>query len=192
MMKRFGKITWLGAVALAAPLMLGSVGAKAEIGEMDYCNPVYDKATFPTDIPVAQKVVRSKLSGTVVRHKGSVPCTDKPAMTPNTEFLVFFDWNKDKIRPDAAEIIKTAAATAAKIGARSVSVVGHTDTSGTNKYNQGLSERRADAVVKELARDGVAKTGISATGRGENELMTPTADGVREATNRRAVIVLNK
>lgn len=187
-MKGFGKLSLIGVVAVAAPLAFSAVEAKAA-GELDRCNPVYDKLTYPTDISEAEKAVRSKLSGLVVRHKNSIDCT-AAAAPPNNEFLVFFDWNKANIRKDAADIIAQAATAAGKLGTKSIAVVGHTDTSGSTAYNQKLSERRALAVEAELAKRGISPQIVDTAGKGETELLTKTRDGVREATNRRATIVL--
>ena len=53
-----------------------------------------------------------------------------------------------------------------------------------------LSLRRANAVRDELVREGVAASDISIVALGESHPMVPTADGVREAQNRRVEIVL--
>ena len=50
---------------------------------------------------------------------------------------------------------------------------GYTDTSGTPRYNQGLSVRRAQAVAGELVRDGVPAGAISIQGFGETNLLVP-------------------
>ena len=69
-------------------------------------------------------------------------------------------------------------------------VVGHTDTSGPEAYNQGLSERRAQAVVDYLVSRGVAASQLRAVGRGEGEPIASndTRDG-RER-NRRVELVV--
>ena len=69
-------------------------------------------------------------------------------------------------------------------------MTGHTDTVGSAAYNQKLSEARASAVKARLIADGVAATEISMIGVGKTGLLVPTADGVREAQNRRAEIEL--
>ena len=71
-----------------------------------------------------------------------------------------------------------------------IEVNGYTDTSGTPRYNQGLSVRRAQAVAAELVRDGVPAAAISIHGFGETNLLVPTGPGVREPQNRRVEIVI--
>jgi outer membrane protein OmpA-like peptidoglycan-associated protein len=106
------------------------------------------------------------------------------------DFTVYFEFAKASLTSDARTIIQQAAAAARQGTATHVSVVGHTDTVGSEKYNQRLSERRAAAVRKELIAQGVPAGEISASGRGQNDLAVPTADEVKEPRNRRAVITV--
>ena len=69
-----------------------------------------------------------------------------------------------------------------------VMVAGHADRSGSAKYNQGLSERRAVSVQGYLTERGVPEESISTQGFGEEQNRVPTADGVRELQNRRVEI----
>jgi outer membrane protein OmpA-like peptidoglycan-associated protein len=104
-------------------------------------------------------------------------------------FIVFFDWDKDRITPEGMQIVQQAAA-AYKSGAPvQIQVTGYTDRSGAPGYNQRLSERRANNVAKAMAALGVPKEQMMVSGKGENDNRVPTADGVREPQNRRVEIV---
>ena len=107
-------------------------------------------------------------------------------------FTVFFDFDRDVLTPEAKNIIVAAAKEFQKDGFAKIVVTGHTDTMGTETYNLKLSVRRAAAVKTELAKLGVASANVKDTGVGKNDLLVPTTDGVREAQNRRAEIVLSK
>jgi len=107
------------------------------------------------------------------------------------QFIVFFGWNKCNITAEADAVLSEAAAAAKSSGAASIRVVGHTDTSGSNAYNQKLSECRADAVKSNLVGKGIADGSISTSGKGEGELMVQTGDGVKEPQNRRATVDMN-
>jgi OmpA-OmpF porin, OOP family len=83
------------------------------------------------------------------------------------------------------------AAAAAKAGnSAAVRIVGHTDTVGSPRYNQKLSECRANAAKSSLVSKGIADSAITTSGKGEGELMVQTADGVKEPQNRRATVDL--
>jgi OOP family OmpA-OmpF porin len=122
---------------------------------------------------------------------------DEPASAPPQaaapavrNFLVFFDFDRSNLTPRAQAIVKEAA-TVAKAGQNArVTCTGHTDTSGPANYNMALSLRRANAVKDALVREGVPAGQIAVAGRGEEQLLVRTADGVREPQNRRVEIVV--
>jgi len=105
-------------------------------------------------------------------------------------FMVFFDFDKTAITPEATRIIQQAASTARTTGAARIELTGHTDLSGSDKYNQKLSINRANAVKAELVKLGVPASQIDVVGKGKSEPLVATADGVREPQNRRVEIVL--
>ena len=115
-----------------------------------------------------------------------------PAKAPEVQraFQVFFDFNKSDITAAAAKVIQQASDSVKAGHLTQINVTGHTDTVGSAKYNQALSERRAAAVKAQLITDGVPTAEISTVGVGKTGLLVPTADGVREPQNRRAEIVL--
>jgi OOP family OmpA-OmpF porin len=107
-------------------------------------------------------------------------------------YIVYFDWDRADIRPDAAAVIADVVHDAGTLGNPPISVTGHTDLSGSVDYNMGLSLRRADAVRDALIGGGVSPDQITTAGRGEAEPAVPTADGVREQANRRAEIIIQQ
>ena len=71
-------------------------------------------------------------------------------------------------------------------------IFGHTDTKGANKYNMGLSIKRAESVKKALLDYGVIPDSISILGKGEKELAIDTPDNTKHPANRRAEVkILN-
>jgi outer membrane protein OmpA-like peptidoglycan-associated protein len=113
-----------------------------------------------------------------------------PAPAPTRSYLVFFDWDKYNLTDRARQIIAEAAANSTKVQYTRIEVNGYTDTSGTPKYNLGLSIRRANAVAAELVKDGVPRNAISIQGFGDTHLLVPTGPGVREPQNRRVEIII--
>ena len=115
-----------------------------------------------------------------------------PAVAPQVArtYLVFFDWDRADLTDRARQIVAEAANTSRTSDVTRIEVAGHADRSGTPQYNQRLSQRRAEVVAAELARNGVARGSISISAFGESRPLVPTADGVREPQNRRVEIVL--
>jgi outer membrane protein OmpA-like peptidoglycan-associated protein len=106
-----------------------------------------------------------------------------------SELIAYFDHGSAEITQSAWGRLQAAACYAAEAAA--VQVVAHTDRSGTEAYNQALSERRAQAVADALGRLGFNRAFIRPVGRGETQPAAPTSDGVREPLNRRASININ-
>lgn len=126
------------------------------------------------------------------------PMPKKPAPAPapmakvdKGPFSIYFDFNVADVKgaEAAMTLVKAAhAITASK--AKSVVVVGHTDTSGHDAYNNKLALRRAENVKNALVELGVNKDIIETASVGELDQQKKTADGVREGANRRVVIKL--
>jgi outer membrane protein OmpA-like peptidoglycan-associated protein len=113
-----------------------------------------------------------------------------PAQAPARSYLVFFDWDKATLTDRARQIIREAADNSTRVQYTRIEVNGYTDTSGTPRYNQGLSIRRAKAVQAELVADGVPQNAITIQGFGDTHLLVPTGPGVREPQNRRVEIII--
>jgi outer membrane protein OmpA-like peptidoglycan-associated protein/opacity protein-like surface antigen len=111
----------------------------------------------------------------------AVPCSPGP-------FIVFFEWNKSDITPEAASILDNAVTQYQSCGSAQVQLAGYTDTSGAASYNQGLSQRRADSVKAYMSSRSIPDSVITTSAFGETNLRVQTADGVREVQNRRVEI----
>jgi hypothetical protein len=113
-----------------------------------------------------------------------------PEMAGPGQYRVFFAFDRADLSEADRQIINQAVEDYRRTGTARITVTGHTDTSGSAAYNLELSRRRAEAVAGELVRQGVPATEIATVGRGEEDLLVPTADGVREPRNRRVEIVV--
>jgi outer membrane protein OmpA-like peptidoglycan-associated protein len=105
-------------------------------------------------------------------------------------YLVTFALDSVTLTPQDRQVIAQAAEDYRAGGAPQVTVTGYTDTSGPAEYNLVLSQQRAETVADALVQEGVPATDIVTIGRGEEDLLVPTADGVREPRNRRVEIVV--
>ncbi|MDB5395344.1 MAG: putative TonB-dependent receptor [Rhodospirillales bacterium] len=112
-----------------------------------------------------------------------------PAPSVPKSYLVFFDFNKSDLTPQALTIVDQAAQNAGPAHVTKLEVTGHTDTVGSDAYNMRLSRRRAESVAAELEKDGIPSSEIEIIAKGKRDLLVPTADGVKEPQNRRVQIV---
>ena len=104
--------------------------------------------------------------------------------------IIYYEFNK----PQSAETlsqIQNIQNIASTCNVQNVTLTGHTDTSGSSAYNQTLSVRRANNVKADLIELGMNGNIVSTQGRGETELFIPTADGVKEALNRRVEVSIH-
>lgn len=111
-----------------------------------------------------------------------------PAPVPAGPFIVFFDWDRSDITPEAASILDNAAAAYQQSGSAQVMLAGNADRSGSAQYNVGLSQRRADAVRAYMVGRGIPDGTITTEAYGESRPLVETADGVREPQNRNVQI----
>jgi outer membrane protein OmpA-like peptidoglycan-associated protein len=105
--------------------------------------------------------------------------------------LVFFPWNQANLTPVA---LATLDGLVGKFGGstrpRSLTVAGHTDSSGSDAYNDRLSKARAEAVAAALAERGLTQ-GVGVEWYGEKKPRIELPDGTREQENRRVEIIPN-
>jgi outer membrane protein OmpA-like peptidoglycan-associated protein len=133
---------------------------------------------------------------TPVRHNGcpfpeyaspaQVMEADEPAVPVRVELDVKFDFDKSVVKEGSHADIKSLADFMKQYPQTTTTVEGHTDAIGSDAYNQGLSERRANAVRDVLVEQhGIDVNRVSAVGYGESR---PVADNDSEsgrAINRR-------
>jgi outer membrane protein OmpA-like peptidoglycan-associated protein len=117
------------------------------------------------------------------------PPTPAPAAA-SSDFTVYFDFDSWTLKAEQLKVLDDVISTARSGGQSNIVIVGHTDTSGPDDYNQKLSVKRANVVVEALVQMGARRTALHASGVGETDLAVQTGDGVKEAKNRRTVITL--
>jgi OOP family OmpA-OmpF porin len=101
---------------------------------------------------------------------------------------VLFDFDKTAIKPDGAKILDRLIVFLKENPDKRADLEGHTDSVGTEKYNQGLSERRAAAVRDYLTQRGVNASRLSTKGFGETKPIADNKTAEGRAKNRRVEI----
>jgi outer membrane protein OmpA-like peptidoglycan-associated protein len=105
-------------------------------------------------------------------------------------FTLYFISDSDRLTEASRAAFEEVFAEVARRPAAEVVVTGHTDRAAEAVYNDTLSLRRAKAVRKLLVARGLPEESVSAAGRGEREPLVASADGTREAKNRRVEITV--
>jgi OOP family OmpA-OmpF porin len=117
-----------------------------------------------------------------------------PPPPPAPERIVLrgvnFAFDSDEIDPASAVVLDVVAETLSGRPEAAVRVEGHTDSMGSDTYNQTLSQRRAEAVRRYLVGQGVAAARLEARGYGESRPIAPNETAEGRALNRRVELSL--
>jgi len=105
-------------------------------------------------------------------------------------FLLYFQFNSNELTKESQLLIPTILKSTKKRDSKDISVIGHTDRTGNDTYNQKLSLKRAKAVHDMLTAENVDSNDISINYHGEGNPLVPTADNVAEPRNRRVEVLV--
>lgn len=98
---------------------------------------------------------------------------------------IHFDFDKSELKPEAKEQLDELIKTLSNSKEYVIEVGGHTDNIGTDSYNMGLSQRRAEAVVKYLLSKGISNAYVSSNYYGEEKPAVPNTSITNRRMNRR-------
>ena len=102
---------------------------------------------------------------------------------------ITFATDSSTVQPQFQPTLDQVAQTLASYNQTYIDVLGHTDTTGTDAYNQALSERRASSVADYLSVRGVARARMATRGYGESQpIYNPDDTEAKKAANRRVEI----
>ncbi|PYC03976.1 hypothetical protein DMX04_06840 [Pseudomonas koreensis] len=183
---------WAGGGA-ALGILTGGLICYAQDGDED-SDGVFDRRDRCPDTP----------ENTEVDHRGcplpQYPAAVKPVEpAPQTEVItlsdagnVLFDFDKSDLTPAAKAQLDTLMDKLRNADVVSIKVIGHTDSKGSDAYNQALSERRASSVAAYLLSQGLAPNKLTSEGRGESEPVADNASDEGRAENRRVELHINR
>ena len=114
------------------------------------------------------------------------PAKPRELMTLRDVHFAFDKYNLTKLAKDTLNV---AVAYLKSHADAKVEVQGHTDSIGSDKYNQGLSERRANSVKKYLMSQGIAENRMTTKGFGESKPVADNGTKAGRAQNRRSVVI---
>lgn len=103
---------------------------------------------------------------------------------------LLFAYDSDVIQPTAQGNFNALAASLKKYPESELLIVGHTDATGDDSYNQRLSERRANAAAAYLETQGIARARVRTSGRGESEPVASNDAEDGRQLNRRVEVAI--
>ena len=127
-----------------------------------------------------QRDLEAGLAGT-----GAEVERDGDQLLVNLPSSITFDTDSAQIKPEFQSSLDNVAQTFNKYPESYVDVIGHTDSRGSDAYNQQLSERRSGAVANYLSGRGVAQARLAAFGQGESAPVASNDTAEGRAANRR-------
>jgi outer membrane protein OmpA-like peptidoglycan-associated protein len=135
---------------------------------------------------VQEAKLRQRLQGTgvSVTRQGDQIILNMPSN-------ITFDVDSAAIKPQFFEVLNSVTLVLNEYKKTYVDVLGHTDSTGSEAYNQQLSERRAESVASYLKSQGVLPARLLTRGFGETQPIASNATPAGRAQNRRVEIVLS-
>jgi len=145
--------------------------------------PGCDGAIAPAMAPVAPPVAGQPPA------QPAAPVVAPPAATKVTYAAdAFFDFNKSVIKPEGKAKLDDLVGKIKDINLEVIIAVGHTDSVGSDAYNQKLSVRRSEAVKAYLVSKGIEKNRVYTEGKGEKQPVADNKTAEGRAKNRRVEI----
>jgi OOP family OmpA-OmpF porin len=173
----------------ALGILTGGLICYAQDGDEDG-DGVFDRRDRCPDTP----------ANTPVEHHGcplpQYPVSVKPVqsevITLSDAGDVLFAFNQSELTPAAQSQLDSIMGKLQDASVVSIKVIGHTDSVGSDVYNQALSERRASSVAQYLLSQGVAPNKVTSEGKGESQPMADNDTDEGRAKNRRVELHINR
>jgi len=165
-------------------------------GSNEYCwrNNFWTPATAAADCDGAVKPPPAAAAAPAAPEATPAPAA-APAVVPvpvseKVTFAAdaFFDFDKSVLKPEGKAKLDDVVSKLGSINLEVIIAVGHTDSVGTDAYNQALSVRRAEAVKSYLIGKGVDKNRVYTEGKGEKQPVADNKMSDGRAKNRRVEI----
>jgi len=137
-----------------------------------------------------QQKLESKLASERRNNEVAITRIDEQTLRLDVQSEASFDINSAALRKDFRDSLVTMADIIGEYDQTAVHVLGHTDSTGTQSYNQKLSEQRATSVSRYLSRSGIDKKRMRYAGRGENNPIGSNSTSSGRSQNRRVEIYL--
>jgi OOP family OmpA-OmpF porin len=148
-----------------------------------------DGALVPPPPPAPPAPVAAPAPAPAPAAAAPAPAPQPPAASKVTYAAdAFFDFDKSVLKPEGKAKLDDLVGKIQGINLEVIIAVGHTDSIGTDAYNQKLSVRRAEAVKAYLVSKGIEKNRVYTEGKGEKQPVADNKTAEGRAKNRRVEI----
>ena len=137
-----------------------------------------------------QREIEAQLADEMQDHAIEVKRLEDDTLQLNLRSEATFDVNSAAVKPGFQESLAKVGTILSKYDSTVVHVIGHTDNTGSDNYNQQLSEKRADVVADHLHRHEENLERLLASGRGELDPISNNSSLEGRSVNRRVELFL--
>lgn len=137
-----------------------------------------------------QRELEQSLADELQNNQIAVTRIDDETLKLEVRSEASFDINSDRVNDDFRDSLKSLAKVIGEYDQTAVHVIGHTDSTGSQSYNQSLSEKRATSVTRYFSANGVDRTRMRFSGRGESMPIDANTTSSGRSRNRRVEVYL--
>ncbi len=198
-------MNWKSLIVLVAVIIIAGCGSK---GNFIVLSPANDGSVGALKVGTdkGSEVLSEEGKAIYIGNRNTPPSAPAPISKEDTQlifedalavqplmpesFLLYFQFNSNELTDASKNLVGNIPASIKKRESRDISVIGHTDRTGSDEYNRKLSLERAQLVYDLLRAENVSTKDMTIIYHGEGNPLIPTADNIAEPRNRRVEVMV--
>ena len=198
-------MNWKSVIVLAAVILMTGCGAKENFIVL---SPANDGSVGALKVATnkGSEVLSEDGKAIFIGDRNSSPSAPSPINQADTQlvfqdalrvhplmpesFILYFQFNSNELTNESKKLISNILVAIKKRESRDISVIGHTDRTGSDDYNRKLSLERARLVYNILSSENINTEDMTILYYGEGNPLIPTADNIPEPRNRRVEVMV--
>lgn len=198
-------MNWKSLIILAVVIILAGCGSK---GNFIVLSPANDGSVGALKVGTDKgtEVLSEEGKAIYIGNRNTLPSVPAPISKEDTQlifqdalrvhplmpesFILYFQFNSNELTDASKILIGNILASIKKRESQDISIIGHTDRTGSDAYNRKLSLERAQLVYDILRAENVNGEDMTIIYHGEGNPLIPTADNIAEPRNRRVEVMI--